>query len=119
MAAKRPAVSGVSAWVMSKPYLILPGTGRGTATRSGVVEGARARRTRRMTVRNRVRAPSTMLRMVPLPVPGRKSECQDVDEHQVAQQQRNRGADLRLHHRVAVLEVEQSGGDDVEVGGHR
>ncbi len=46
-------------------FQILPGTGRGTARRAG--EGARpfnqafARR----------RARSTMLRMVPLPVPGR------------------------------------------------
>jgi len=45
--------------------MILPGTGRGTATRSGVVEGPlRQRRASRP-------APSTMLRMVPLPVPGR------------------------------------------------
>ena len=47
---------------------ILPGTGRGTARR--VVEGAlvRARAYRR---RASPPAPSTMLRMVPLPVPGR------------------------------------------------
>jgi hypothetical protein len=42
---------------------LLPGTGRGTATRSGVVEGAYCSAG--------LRAPSTMLRMVPLPVPGR------------------------------------------------
>jgi len=44
---------------------ILPGAGRGTATRSGVVEGARHARC------NQPNSPSTMLRMVPLPVPGR------------------------------------------------
>ncbi len=27
--------------------------------------------------------------------------------------------DLRLDHRIVVLELEQGGGDDVEVGGHR
>ena len=43
--------------------MILPGTGRGTATRSGVVEGADCGARRG--------APTTMLRMVPLPVPGR------------------------------------------------
>ena len=50
---------------MSAADSILPGTGRGTATRSGVVEGdLHWRRAARRT-------PSTMLRMVPLPVPGR------------------------------------------------
>ena len=44
---------------------ILPGTGRETATRSGVVEGDFHWR------RAAWRTPSTMLRMVPLPVPGR------------------------------------------------
>ena len=50
---------------MRQRHQILPGTGRGTATRSGVVVGAirLARRVRR--------APSTTLRMVPLAVPGR------------------------------------------------
>ena len=48
-----------------KSVKILPGTGRGTATRSGVVEGALGWTQRKW------RAPSTMLRMVPLPVPGR------------------------------------------------
>jgi len=46
--------------------MILPGTGGGgTATRSGGVEGARPHTTR---LRG---APSTTLRVVPLPVPGR------------------------------------------------
>jgi len=45
--------------------MILPGTGRGTATRSGVVEGVPR------PALCQVEAPSTMLRMVPLPVPGR------------------------------------------------
>ena len=50
---------------MRESKKILPGTGRGTATRSGVVEGHRG-------WANRVgRVPSIMLRMVPLPVPGR------------------------------------------------
>jgi len=51
---------------------ILPGTGRGTATRSGVVEGA-LRKSFSLVhpPRAKWRAPSTMLRMVPLPVPGR------------------------------------------------
>jgi len=44
---------------------ILPGTGRGTAARSDVVEGARHTRC------TQPGSPSTMLRMVPLPVPGR------------------------------------------------
>jgi hypothetical protein len=44
---------------------ILPGTGRGTATRSGLVEGA-LHLTQRMP-----RTPSTSLRRVPLPVLGR------------------------------------------------
>jgi len=49
---------------MMRVAKILPGTGRGTATRSGVVEGADSSAAERW-------APSTMLRMVPLPVPGR------------------------------------------------
>ena len=53
--------------VKSEAEKILPGTGRGTATRSGVVEGAQCR----------VRPPSTMLRMVPLPVPGKIGGCHD------------------------------------------
>jgi hypothetical protein len=48
--------------------LILSGAGRGSATRSGVVEGALHQR---IGMR---RAPSTMFRMVPLPVPGRIEE---------------------------------------------
>jgi hypothetical protein len=47
---------------------ILPGTGRATATRSSVVEGARGTRY------GKPRAPSTTLRVVPLPVPGRIEE---------------------------------------------
>ena len=43
----------------------LPGTGRGTATRSGVVEGAH------LSMLHWEDPPSTILRMVPLPVPGR------------------------------------------------
>ncbi|WP_288458603.1 hypothetical protein [uncultured Sphingomonas sp.] len=48
-----------------KTSLVLPGTGRGTAARSAVVEGERHEA-------HRLRpAPSTSLRLVPLPVPGR------------------------------------------------
>ena len=50
---------------MRESKKILPGTGRGTATRSGVVEGAQPR------AMSMWRAPSTSLRLVPLPVPGR------------------------------------------------
>jgi len=49
---------------------ILPGTGRGTATRSGVVEGA-SRLVHRSIGGPLGLAPSTTLRVVPLPVPGR------------------------------------------------
>ena len=45
--------------------MILPGTGRGGATRSGVVEGALCERSVQPN------SPSTSLRLVPLPVPGR------------------------------------------------
>jgi hypothetical protein len=56
---------GSLAVVMAVPFQVLPGTGRGTAARSVVVEG------------NGTDAgfPSTMLRMVPLPVPGRIWSC--------------------------------------------
>jgi hypothetical protein len=51
---------------------ILPGTGRGTAARSAVVEGAPQKGPARIhPLRAKLRAPSTMLRMVPLPIPGR------------------------------------------------
>ena len=45
--------------------MILPGTGRGTARRSRVVEGGRHE------VHRLLPAPSTVLRTVPLSVPGR------------------------------------------------
>ncbi|AJP70727.1 hypothetical protein TS85_01140 [Sphingomonas hengshuiensis] len=58
-------MSGAGSILESSPFPILPGTGRGTKARSGLVEGARHRRI------GLGHAPSTMLRMVPLPVPGR------------------------------------------------
>jgi hypothetical protein len=50
---------------VSEAVKILPGTGRGTAARSGVVEGVL-----HQSLVQRM-APSTNLRLVPLPVPGR------------------------------------------------
>ena len=46
------------------PFLLLPGTGRGTARRRRVVEGPNG-------FRGQGTGPSTSLRLVPLPVPGR------------------------------------------------
>jgi hypothetical protein len=51
-------------------HTILPGTGRGTATRSGGVEG-HSRLLRTSGVALCRACPSTILRMVPLPVSGR------------------------------------------------
>ena len=47
--------------------MILPGTERGTATRGGVVEGFRLPSSIALV---EAWAPSTVLRIVPLPVPG-------------------------------------------------
>src|SRR3546814_3641139 len=42
-----------------------------------------------------------------------------MSEKRVDEEQREGRADRRLHPAVLVLEVEENGGDDVEVGGHR
>src|SRR5688572_1389238 len=65
-----------------------------------------------------VAGPSTMLRMVPSPDRG-GLEGQEVDEQDVDDEQRDRGADLRLDYAILVLELEKGRRNEIEVGRHR